>query len=183
WQRATAVPDRSSRRARNPCAGAADHPCGSILASARCCANIVRRLDTAINERLMLPKIELNHKVHVLTRKEELDTVRVPGKVVIVIDIIFATTTMVAALAHGATEIIPVLDEAAARAEGARRGVGTCVLAGGLYAEPLPQALLECRLGRMMSARGLRHEVEFACRTDAFPVVPMLEDGRLGLVT
>jgi phosphosulfolactate phosphohydrolase-like enzyme len=33
----------------------------------------------------------------------------------VVIDILFATTTMVAALAHGATEIVPVLDEAAAR--------------------------------------------------------------------
>jgi 2-phosphosulfolactate phosphatase len=48
---------------------------------------------------------------------------------------------------------------------------------------PLPQALLECRLGRMMSARGLRHEVEFSCRVDAFPVVPALEEGRLVLVT
>ena len=46
----------------------------------------------------------------------------------------------------------------------------------------LPQALLECRLGRMMSARGLRHEVEFACRIDAFPVVPALDEGRLRLV-
>src|SRR5438128_247128 len=134
----------------------------------------------------MLPKIELNHKVHVLTRKEELDSVRVAGKVVVVIDILFATTTMVAALAHGAREVIPVLDESAARAEDARRGAGACVLAGELYAETLPgfvhQALLECRLGRMMSARGLRHEVEFACRTDAFPVVPVLEEGRLRLV-
>jgi 2-phosphosulfolactate phosphatase len=246
----------------------------------------------------MLPKIELNHKVHVLTRKEELDSVRVAGKVVIVIDILFATTTMVAALAHGATEIIPVLDEAAARAEDARRGAGVCVLAGELYAEtlpgfahpaplsllehgvagkavvysttngtvaltlaagaarvycgallnagrlveyilerhpgetvllvcsgsggnfnfedfcgagcyverfaerlgptadlsdaaraartvfrnsPLPQALLECRLGRMMEKRGLRHEVEFAARIDVFPVVPVLEGGRLSL--
>ena len=246
-----------------------------------------------------MAKIELNHKVHVLTRKEELDGVRVAGKVVVVIDILFATTTMVAALAHGAAEIIPVLDEAAARAEDARRGAGACVLAGELYAETLPgfvhpaplaliahgvkgrivvysttngtvamslaagasrvycgallnaqrlvdhivseharetvllvcsgsgnnfnfedfygagafverfaerlgeagdlsdaaraartvyrasslpQALLECRLGRMMTARGLRHEVEFACRTDAFPVVPALEDGRLRLL-
>jgi len=248
----------------------------------------------------MLPKIELNHKVHVLTRKEELDSVRVHGKVVIVIDVLFATTTMVAALAHGATEVIPVLDEAAARAEDARRGAGVCVLAGELYAETLPgfvhpaplaliahgiegrtvvysttngtvamtlaagarriycgallnaarlaehvtreharetvllvcsgsggnlnfedfygagcfverlaerlgpaadlsdaaraartvyrhsrlpQALLECRLGRMMSARGLAHEVEFACRVDAFPVVAALEEGRLRRVT
>jgi len=247
----------------------------------------------------MLPKIELNHKVHVLTRKEELDSVRVAGKVVVVIDVLFATTTMVAALAHGALEVIPVLDEAAARAEDARRGAGSSVLAGELYAETLPgfvhpaplalvahgvkgrtviysttngtvamslaagarrvycgallnarrlvehivaehardtvllvcagsganfnfedffgagcyverfaeelgpaadfsdaaraahtvfrhsalpQALLECRLGRMMSARGLRHEVEFACRIDAFPVVPALDDARLHLV-
>jgi 2-phosphosulfolactate phosphatase len=246
----------------------------------------------------MLPKIELNHKVHVLTRKEELDSVRVAGKVVIVIDILFATTTMVAALANGAREIVPVLDEAAARAEDARRGAGVCVLAGELYAETLPgfvhpaplalvahgvrdksiiysttngtvamtlaagasriycgallnarrlvehvlstharetvllvcsgsgnnfnfedfygagcfvehfaerlgpsgdlsdaaraarmvyrharlpDALLECRLGRMMTARGLKHEVEFSCRVDAFPVVPVLEDGRLRL--
>jgi 2-phosphosulfolactate phosphatase len=247
----------------------------------------------------MSVKIELNHKVHVLTRKEELDSVRVAGKVVVVIDVLFATTTMVAALAHGALEVIPVLDEAAARAEDARRGAGSCILAGELYAEtlpgfvhpaplalithgvkgrtviysttngtvamslaagarrvycgallnarrlvehivaehardtvllvcsgsganfnfedffgagcyverfaeqlgpaadfsdaaraarsvfrhsPLPQALLECRLGRMMSARGLRHEVEFACRIDAFPVVPALDEGRLRLV-
>jgi len=247
----------------------------------------------------MSAKIELNHKLHVLTRKEELDSVRVQGKVVVVIDVLFATTTMVAALAHGAREVIPVLDEAAARAEDERHARGSCVLAGELYAEtlpgfvhpaplaliahgvrdrvvvysttngtvamalaaaarrvycgallnarrlaehillehsgdtvllvcsgsganfnfedfygagcfverfvetlgpaadlsdaaraartvyrhsPLPQALLECRLGRMMSARGLRHEVEFACRTDAFPVVPALEEGRLRLI-
>ena len=247
----------------------------------------------------MSVKIELNHKVHVLTRKEELDSVRVAGKIVVVIDVLFATTTMVAALAHGAREVIPVLDEAAARAEDLRRGAGSCVLAGELYAEtlpgfvhpaplalvahgvqgrtviysttngtvamslaagaqrvycgallnarrlaehivaahardtvllvcsgsganfnfedffgagcyverfaellgpsadfsdaaratrtvfrhsPSPQALLECRLGRMMSARGLQHEVEFACRIDAFPVVPALEEGRLRLV-
>jgi len=247
----------------------------------------------------MTVKIELNHKVHVLTRKEELDSVRVAGKIVVVIDVLFATSTMVAALAHGAREVIPVLDEAAARAEDLRRGAGSSVLAGELYAEtlpgfvhpapmallahgvqgrtviysttngtvamslaagarrvycgallnarrlaehvvaehardtvllvcsgsganfnfedflgagcyverfaellgpaadfsdaaraartvfrhsPLPQALLECRLGRMMSARGLQHEVEFACRIDAFPVVPALEEGRLRLI-
>jgi phosphosulfolactate phosphohydrolase-like enzyme len=34
----------------------------------------------------------------------------------------------------------------------------------------------------MMASRGLAHEVEFACRLDAFPVVPALEEGRLRLV-
>jgi 2-phosphosulfolactate phosphatase len=239
-------------------------------------------------------RIELKHKIHVLTRKEELDSVRVPGKVVIVLDIIFATTTMVTALAHGAKEIIPVLDEKAARA--CAVDLPGCVLSGELYAETLagfahpaplalvahgiqgksvvysttngtvamaqasaaarvycgallnarrlvehilahhpretvlilcsgsggnfnfedfygagyfvecflphvsdlsdaakaalalyrhaeaPQALLDCRVGRMMMERGLAHEVEFACRRDALPVVPVLERGRLRLL-
>jgi len=242
-------------------------------------------------------KIDLSHKVHVLTRKEELDTVRVPGKVVVVLDILFATTTMVTALAHGAKEVVPVLDEAAARAAASQYSENSFVLAGELYAETLPgfahpaplsllehgvegktviysttngtvammqpaaaarvycgallnaralcehivarhpretvlivcsgsgdnfnfedfygagyfiecflhhvgdfsdaakaalavyrhakapEALLDCRVGRMMAARGLAREVEFACRRDAFPVVPALEGGRLRLVT
>jgi 2-phosphosulfolactate phosphatase len=246
----------------------------------------------------MPAKIDLNHKVHVLTKKEELDTVRVHGKVVVVLDILFATTTMVTALASGASEVVPVLDEAAARAEGMRCVPEGFVLAGELYAETLPgfahpaplallkhgvqgkvlvysttngtvamtqaagaarvycgallnagrlaehivarhagdtvlivcsgsgnnfnledfygagcfverfaaligdaadfsdaaraarsvyrqakpvQALLESRVGRMMASRGLAHEVEFAARLDAFPVVPVLDQGRLRL--
>ncbi len=229
--------------------------------------------------------------MHVLTKKEELDSVRVPGKVVVVLDILFATTTMVTALAHGAKEIVPVLDESAARACAA--DFPGCVLAGELYAETLPgfahpaplallahgvegksvvysttngtvamtqaagaarvycgallnaralvehilarheretilivcsgsgnnfnfedfygagyfveclgervrdfsdaaraalalyrhakgpEALLDCRVGRMMAARGLAHEVEFASRLDALPVVAALVDGRV----
>jgi 2-phosphosulfolactate phosphatase len=241
-------------------------------------------------------RIDLTHTLHVLTKKEELDSVRVPGKVVVVLDILFATTTMVAALAHGAKDVLPVLDERAARAAALELAEGSFVLAGELYAETLPgfahpaplallehgiegktlvysttngtvamtqparaarvycgallnaralaeyvldrhrketilivcsgsgnnfnyedfygagyfvecfrdhvgdlsdaakaalalyrhakapEALLDCRVGRMMAARGLAHEVEFACRRDAFPVVPALEDGRLRLV-
>jgi len=241
-------------------------------------------------------QIELQHRIHVLTRKEELDGVRVAGKVVVVLDILFATTTMVAALGNGATEVLPVADEAQARAAGAHCATGSYVLAGELYAETLPgfahpapmallahgvrgkaliysttngtvamtlargahrvycgsllnagaivahvaaahahdtilvlcsgsggnfnledfygagclvdrfarllgsgadfsdaaraalaffrgarapEVLLDCRVGRMMAARGLAHEVEFACRVDAFPIVPVLEGGRL----
>ena len=95
-------------------------------------------------------KVEFNHKVHVLTRKEELDTVRVTGKVVVVLDILFATSTMVAALANGATEVVPVLDEKAARACCTDFSEGSYVLSGELMAEtiagfahPAPLALLE----------------------------------------
>jgi 2-phosphosulfolactate phosphatase len=82
--------------------------------------------------------IELNHKVHVLTKKEELDTVRVTGKVVVVLDILFATTTMVTALAKGALEVLPVFDEAAARAAAKTCREGCFVLSGELYADTLP---------------------------------------------
>jgi 2-phosphosulfolactate phosphatase len=247
----------------------------------------------------MPARIDLNHKIHVLTRKEELDSVRLPGKVVVVLDILFATTTMVTALAHGATEVVPVLDEAAAREYGRGLAEGSFVLAGELYAQTLqgfahsaplsllehgiadktvvysttngtvamtqsagaarvycgallnaaavveqilaahpretvlvvcsgsgnnfnfedfygagcfierfaqrlggavdfsdaakaalmvyrnaaaPEALLDCRVGRMMVAKGLAREVEFACRVDSFAVVPALEQGRLRLL-
>lgn len=86
----------------------------------------------------MAVAVQLAHKVHVLGRKEDLDTVRVPGKVAIVLDVLFATSTIVTAVAHGAAAVIPALDEAAARDEGARHAPGSFVLAGELYAETLP---------------------------------------------
>jgi 2-phosphosulfolactate phosphatase len=221
-----------------------------------------------------------------------------PGKVVVVLDILFATTTMVTALAHGAVEVVPVPDEAAARAYGKGLDGNSFVLAGELYAETLPgfahpaplsllehgvegktvvysttngtvalglcsgaasvycgallnagaivervlerhpretllivgsgsgnnfnfedfygagcfverlaerlgpaadlsdaakaarlvyrnasvpPALLDCRVGRMMVGKGLAREVEFACREDAFPIVPVLQQGRVRL--
>ena len=244
-------------------------------------------------------KLELNHKVHVLSKKEELDTVRVAGKIVVVLDILFATTTMIAALGHGATEVMPVLDENAARDCCKDFSDGSYVLSGELMAETiagfahpaplaliehgvrgktliycttngtvamsraagaarvycgallnvgrltehiaaehpretvllvcsgsannfnledfcgagafvarfaarlgesadfsdaaraalgfyrqarLPQALLECRVGRLMQRRGLAREVEFAAKEDALPVVPVLREGRLRLL-
>lgn len=247
----------------------------------------------------MTARLELNHKIHVLTKKEELDGERLAGKVVVVLDILFATTTMVTALAHGAREVVPVAGEAAARALGERLPAAARVLSGELHAQTLPgfaqptplaliehgvngktlvysttngtvamtqtraaartycgallnaralaehivarhprdtvlivcagsgnnfnledfygagylierfadllganadlsdaaraarglyhaakspDALLECRVGRLMAARGLKREVEFACRFDALPVVPVLADGRLRLL-
>jgi 2-phosphosulfolactate phosphatase len=80
----------------------------------------------------------VSHKIHVLGKKEDLDTVRAVGKVAIVLDVLFATSTIVNALAHGAAGVIPSLDEAAARAESTRHQPGSYVLAGELYAETLP---------------------------------------------
>ena len=78
------------------------------------------------------------HKVHVLFRKEDLDHERLEGKVAIVLDVLSATSTIVTALANGATEVIPTLDEAGANAEAQKHPKGSYVLAGELYAETLP---------------------------------------------
>ena len=77
-------------------------------------------------------------KLHVLVKKEELDGQRLPGKVVVILDVLFATTSIAAALAHGATEVIPTLDGDAARAVAAGLRPGSFVLAGESGAETLP---------------------------------------------
>ena len=77
-------------------------------------------------------------KLHVLTRKEELDDQRLPGKVVVVLDVLFATTSIAAVLAAGASEVVPALDGDAARSVAAGRPPGSFVLAGELDAETLP---------------------------------------------
>ena len=76
-------------------------------------------------------------KLHVLMKKEELDGQRLDGKVVIVLDILFATTTIVAALSEGASEVWPALDGDAARALAQQQGDHPHLLAGELYAETL----------------------------------------------
>ena len=78
------------------------------------------------------------HKVHVLFSKEDLDHQRLDGKVAVVLDVLFATSTIIKALAAGATEVIPTLDEAGAHAEAQKHPDGSYVLAGELYAVTLP---------------------------------------------
>lgn len=89
-------------------------------------------------------------KLHVLLKKEELDSQRLPDKVVVVLDVLCATTSIVTALEHGASEVVPTLDGEAALAEAARRSAGSYVLAGELnavtltgFAHPTPMALVE----------------------------------------
>ncbi|MDQ0340887.1 2-phosphosulfolactate phosphatase [Caldalkalibacillus uzonensis] len=69
-------------------------------------------------------------KIHLLMRKEELDTEKLEDKVVIVLDILLATTTVVTVLEHGAKEVIPVLDEEEARQKAKVYSAGEHLLAG-----------------------------------------------------
>ena len=77
-------------------------------------------------------------KIHVLLKKEELDNQRLEGKVVVVLDILFATTSIVAALANGARDVVPLPHGKAALAEAEKREKGTYILSGELHAETLP---------------------------------------------
>jgi len=94
--------------------------------------------------------LSLNHKVHVLFRREDLDMVKLEGKLVVVLDVLFATSTMVTVLAHGATAAIPALDADHARTQAEALQSGEYVLSGEFLAEtidgfasPTPLALLE----------------------------------------
>jgi 2-phosphosulfolactate phosphatase len=77
-------------------------------------------------------------KIHVLLKKEELDGQRLPGKVVVVLDILFATTSIVTALAHGAREVVPALNGEACLAQAKGRAPGSYILSGELNADTLP---------------------------------------------
>lgn len=77
-------------------------------------------------------------KIHVVMKKEELDGERLNGKVLIVLDILFATTTIVSALDDGVAEVWPALNgEAARQLAQSDRFANAPVLAGELYAETL----------------------------------------------
>ena len=77
-------------------------------------------------------------KVHVLLTKEELDHQRLEGRVVIVLDVLFATTSALTALQAGASAVIPALDAEHARSIAASLAPARAVLSGELDAETLP---------------------------------------------
>ncbi len=74
-------------------------------------------------------------KLHVLNRKEDLDPRRVPEKSIVVLDVIFATSTIITTLANGACEVVPVIGAPAARTAAGHYPPDRCVLAGESNAE------------------------------------------------
>lgn len=88
--------------------------------------------------------------VHVLFRKEDLDSARIADSTIVVVDILFATTSIIAALDCGASVVYPARDAAEARALSGSAGMGKPVLAGESnlqfidgFVQPTPLAL--CR--------------------------------------
>jgi 2-phosphosulfolactate phosphatase len=69
-------------------------------------------------------------KLHVISHKDELDPTLLAGKVVVVLDILFATSTIVTALDRGARCVVPAGDAETARGLAAEQPAGSHVLAG-----------------------------------------------------
>lgn len=74
--------------------------------------------------------------LHVLLKKEDLNPAHPEGRVVIVLDILFATSTMIHAFAQGIDAIWPALNSDDANVVAA--GVGECIRSGEYLAERLP---------------------------------------------
>lgn len=68
--------------------------------------------------------------VHVLTRKEELDSSRLADKIVVVVDILFATTSIIVALDRGVPVVYPARDADEARHLARRAGLSNPVMSG-----------------------------------------------------
>ncbi len=76
--------------------------------------------------------------IQVIVRKEDLDSQRLSSAVVIVIDTLFATTTIVAALERGAAAVVPALSATDAREIASSLGkLDGVLLAGELMAKTL----------------------------------------------
>jgi len=77
-------------------------------------------------------------KVHVLMKKEDIDAEKIAcNKVVVVLDILLATTSIVSALNNGAKQVIPVLDAEEGLRISQQFPADSCILAGELDAKPL----------------------------------------------
>ena len=76
--------------------------------------------------------------VHVALGPVEFASADLAGRAALVVDVLRATTSVVAACAAGCRSIIPVPDEAAARRVAARFPSGECLLAGERGGDPIP---------------------------------------------
>lgn len=77
-------------------------------------------------------------KVHVLMKKEDIQAEKIKGnKVVVVLDILLATTSIVSALDNGALQVIPVIDAGEGVRISQQFAAGRFLLAGELDAKPL----------------------------------------------
>jgi 2-phosphosulfolactate phosphatase len=77
-------------------------------------------------------------KVHVLTHKAEILSEKLEDKVVVVLDILFATSSIVAAMSQGCTSVIPTPNSEQALEKAKNPEYSKFVLSGELNADTLP---------------------------------------------
>lgn len=70
------------------------------------------------------------NKVHLLFKKEEIDKDKMTGKIAVIFDVLLATSTIVSGLFHGAKEVVPVIDQDAAKKEARGRNINDYILVG-----------------------------------------------------
>ena len=75
--------------------------------------------------------------LHILLKRGEIDVTRLAGKAIVVLDVLFATTTIVDAFHRGVACVYPALNGEEATGVAAR--LGACVLAGEHMARPIPE--------------------------------------------
>src|ERR1700743_1571328 len=116
--------------------------------------------------------------LHVLLRKEDLHPQDLEDRIVIVLDILFATSTMVHALSQGVESIWPAIDREDAERVAAE--VGDCVLSGEYLAEHLPGFAAAWPL--MLSREGLRGRKLVYCTTNGTVALRTARAARIAYV-
>jgi 2-phosphosulfolactate phosphatase len=91
--------------------------------------------------------------IHVLTNRSQLEAIRMPGTVAIVVDVLLATTGITIALQRGAAAVIPTLNAQEALTCARSLPIDSVVLVGELNSEPIegfiapwPQVLMAADL-------------------------------------
>lgn len=76
--------------------------------------------------------------LHVIMCKEDLDPAKVEGRIAVVFDVLFATSTIAAAFHHGIIDVIPTRQAEEARRAAAGLAEGSFLLAGEINLQPIP---------------------------------------------
>ncbi|USK35535.1 2-phosphosulfolactate phosphatase [Bacillus sp. F19] len=94
-------------------------------------------------------------KIHVITRKEEIDSVKMENKIAVVFDVLLATSAITTVLHHGALSVIPVLDGQQANERAKRLNKDEYILVGEYegktiegFLDPNPSTLKDAAAGK-----------------------------------
>lgn len=109
----------------------------------------------------------------VLPHRDQLDVTRLQGKVIVVLDVIFATSSMIAAFSHGIRACIPAADELSARRHAS---TSTGVVMAGEKNAIVPEGF--AHFAPLQLTRGaLANRILVFCSTNGAPALTMAAGG------